>query len=116
MLLLRFGRATRILSDMLATHLKRRGQAIKLEPPMQHMEELEGQALRECLPPISGTSMLGKALVLLTGVMRVVIQQEICLLQAMAPLPGTRQHCMCAQLKYDALDRCVLLCKRTRRW
>lgn len=43
-------------------------QAKKLEPPMMYMEELEGQALRECLPSISGTSLLGKALVLLAGV------------------------------------------------
>lgn len=43
-------------------------QAQKLEPPMQYMEDLEGQALRECLPTISGTSLLGKALVLLAGV------------------------------------------------
>jgi hypothetical protein len=47
-------------------------QAQKLEPPMQYIEDLEGQALRECLPSISGTSLLGKALVLLAGVHSIV--------------------------------------------
>ena len=39
---------------------------------MQYIEDLEGQALRECLPSISGTSLLGKALVLLAGVHSIV--------------------------------------------
>ena len=91
----RWGVSPACLSDMLAMHLKHAGQAIKLEPPMQHMEELEGQALRECLPPISSTSMLGKALVLLTGVMCV----GHLLLQAKVPLQGIRQHfsCLCVR-------------------
>ena len=51
-------------------------QAKKLDPPMQYMEELEGQALRECLPSISGTSLLGKALVLLAGVIRLLCDRR----------------------------------------
>jgi len=47
-------------------------QVQKLEPPMEYMEDVEGQALRECLPSISGTSLLGDALVRLVGVQTVV--------------------------------------------
>ena len=39
---------------------------------MEYMEDVEGQALRECLPSISGTSLLGDALVRLVGVQTVV--------------------------------------------
>lgn len=60
--------AMALLARRVASHI----QVQKLEPPMQYMEELEGQALRECLPSISGTSILGKALVLLAGVHSIV--------------------------------------------
>jgi hypothetical protein len=36
------------------------------------LEEIEEQELRECLSPITGTSILGKALVLLAGVHSIV--------------------------------------------
>ena len=52
-----------------------RAQSEKLEPPLPFLQQLEGQALRECLSEIEGTSPLGEALHLLIGV-RSVAQED----------------------------------------
>jgi len=63
--------AVALLSRKVASML----QSEKLEPPLPFLEQLEGQALRECLSEIKGTSPLGEALHLLIGV-RSVVQED----------------------------------------